>query len=77
MKIRITCGKHGNCRVTHIGDSLHWIEIIDLDQPRSIINTGTYELEGSDLYCTGGTGDHDFQVTITDAQGDWLAYAEV
>jgi hypothetical protein len=53
FKIRIKCSTH-NAAVVPAGDALHWFENED----------GTYELDFGDLYCTGGTGEHEFRVEV-------------
>jgi hypothetical protein len=54
MLIVLSCQEHGHCPVKPASEGLHWLEV----------GPGVFELDAADLYCTGGTGKHEFTVTV-------------
>jgi hypothetical protein len=63
LNLLIYCATHDDSPVIPAGDELHWIP-----QSRTNQDTGKasieFELDAADLYCTGGTGEHQFICSV-------------
>jgi len=63
LRILIYCGVHDDAPVEPAGDQYHFLPTIEKLQHGTHENV-VYELDAADLYCTGGTGDHQFIASV-------------
>ncbi len=72
LKMRIECRTHGNAPVVPAGDQFHFLP--QMADNGSTPDDTEFKLDAADLYCMGGTGDHEFVATVSAGAGGVKAF---